>query len=69
MNIKKMVQLNIDVLHIIHFIVSVWQQVFQSTIQICFVKYDYVMNNKKVMLDMVWDKGIGEEVTYNEDCV
>jgi hypothetical protein len=38
MDAGKWVQLKIDILQAIHFVVSAWQQVTQSAIQNCFVK-------------------------------
>jgi hypothetical protein len=46
MDAVKGVQLKIDFLCAIHFIVSAWQQVTQSTIQNCFVKCGHVKNQE-----------------------
>jgi hypothetical protein len=60
MDAGKGVQLKIDILRAIHFIVSTWQQVTQSTIQNCFVKCGHVKNNE-VGSDVMEIDGSGED--------
>nr|CAD7440059.1 unnamed protein product [Timema bartmani] len=46
MDTEKGVQLKIDILQTIHFVVSAWQQVTHYTIQECFVKCDHVTKDE-----------------------
>jgi hypothetical protein len=48
MNKWKGEHLKIDILCVIHFIVSVWPQVTLSTIQNCFLKCGHVKKNQEV---------------------
>jgi hypothetical protein len=69
MDAGKGVQLEIDILRAIHFIVSAWQQVTQSTIQNCFVRCSHVEKNQEG-LDMMEVDGSGEDdVMQGEDWV
>jgi hypothetical protein len=69
MDAGKGVQLEIDVLCAIHFIVSAWQQLARSTIQNCFVKCDNVKKSQEGSY-MTEVNGNGEDdVTQDEDWV
>jgi hypothetical protein len=69
MDAGKGVQLKIDILRAIHFIVSAWQQVTQSIIQNCFVKCGHVKKNEEGS-DVKEIDGSGEDVgTQDEDWV
>jgi hypothetical protein len=47
MDAEKGIQLKIDILCTVHFIVSAWQQVTHCTIQNCFVKCSHVKKNQE----------------------
>jgi hypothetical protein len=56
----KEVQLKINILRAIHFIVSAWQQVTKSTIQNCFLKCGQVKKNEE-RSDVTEINGSGED--------
>jgi hypothetical protein len=60
MDAGKGVQLKIDILRAIHFIVLAWQKVTQSTIQNCFVKCGHVKKNEQGS-DVMEIDGSGED--------
>jgi hypothetical protein len=69
MDAGKGIQLKIDILCPIHFIVLAWQQVTQSTIQNCFVTCGHVKKNQDGS-DMTEVDGSGEDdITRDEDWV
>jgi hypothetical protein len=69
METRKGVQLKIDILCTIHFIVSAWQQVTQSTIQNCFLKCGHVKKNQEGSEVTEVDGSGEDDVTQDEDWV
>jgi hypothetical protein len=61
-------QLKVGILCIIHFTVSAWQQVTQSTMQDCFVKCGHVKNQEGSEMTEVNRSG-EDDVTQDEDWV
>jgi hypothetical protein len=69
MDTGKGVQLKIDTLCTIHYIVSAWQQVTQSTIQNCYLSCGHVKKNQEGS-DVMEVSGSGEDdITQDEDWV
>jgi hypothetical protein len=67
MDAGKGVQLKIDILCAIHFIVSAWQQVTQSTIQNCFLKCGRVKKNQDGSYVTEVNRSGEDDVTQDED--
>jgi hypothetical protein len=69
MDTGKGVQLKIDILQAIHFIVLAWQRVTQSTIQNCFVKCGHLKKNEEGSDVTETDRSDEDDGMQDEDWV
>jgi hypothetical protein len=69
MDTGKGVQIKINIMCTIHFIISACQQVTQSTIQNCFVKCGHVKKNQEGSGVAEVDGKGEDDITQDEDCV
>jgi hypothetical protein len=68
-DVGKGVQLKIDILCTIHYIVLAWQQVTQSIIQNCFVKCGHMKKNQEGSDVTEVNESGEDDVTQDEDWV